>query len=282
MRDGLESAVNWRTRNFQDLIWSRPKNNLRFELAVGFDIPKSIRDELPASKEFRTFRYEAAIGEGKEGQCIESERGILKSSTPRERKKVEGRQTSLFPDPLPPPLDLPHARWEARRTNHAEYPRAFLDSYRYALVLFDLDGSGSHKPREETEREVDGELSRNGWKQRAKAIVVEPELEIWIRGASRKVPEILGWNRKYAELRRWLGEQGLWPEENDKPLDPKEAMRRTMREARSRRSPRKFFELASTISLKGCRDPSFGDFKHMLRWWFPPQDRHREHPNRWE
>ena len=103
MRDGLESAVNWRTRNFQDLIWNRPKNNLRFELAVEFDIPKRIRDELPASKEFRTFRYEIAVGEGKEGLCIESERGILKSSTPRERKGAEARQTLLFPDPLPPP-----------------------------------------------------------------------------------------------------------------------------------------------------------------------------------
>lgn len=166
------------------------------------------------------------------------------------------------------------------RVGAAEYLRAFLDSYRHALVIFDLDGSGSHKPREEIEREVDGELSRNGWKQRAKAIVVEPELEIWVWGTSKKVPEVLGWNKKYAELRRWLGGQGLWPEGNDKPPDPKEAMRRTMRKARSRRSPRKFFELASTISLKGCRDPSFRDFKRTLGSWFPLDAEHGERLDR--
>lgn len=168
------------------------------------------------------------------------------------------------------------------RIGAAEYLRAFLDSYRHALVIFDLHGSGSNKSRGKIEWEVDAELSRNGWNQRAKAIVVEPELEIWVWGASKRVSEVLGWNKKYAELRCWLGGQGLWPEEDDKPLDPKEAMRRTMREARSRRSPRKFFELASTVSLKGCRDPSFGDFKRTLRSWFPPQDRHGEHPNKWE
>ena len=157
------------------------------------------------------------------------------------------------------------------RVGAAEYLRAFLDSYRHAIVVFDLDGSGSHKSREETQREVDAVLSRTRWEQRAKAIVIEPELEMWVWGTSSKVPEVLGWNRTYAELRRWLREQGLWPEGNDKPLDPKEAMRRTMRNSRSRRSPRKFFDLASAISLRGCRDPSFGDLKHTLRSWFPPQ-----------
>ena len=103
MRGGLESAVNRRTRNFQDLVWNRPKKDLRFELAVEFDVPQDIRDQLPASKDFRTYRYEVAIGDGKEGLCIESERGILKSSPQEERKEVNGRQKPLIPDPLPPP-----------------------------------------------------------------------------------------------------------------------------------------------------------------------------------
>ena len=160
------------------------------------------------------------------------------------------------------------------RIGAAEYLSAFRDSYRHALTIFDLHGSGSHMSRAETEREVDSELNRKGWNERAKAIVIEPELEMWVWGTSKKVPEILGWPKEYAELRRWLGEQGLWPEANDKPPDPKEAMRRTMRESRSRRSPRKFFELASEISLKGCRDPSFRDFRRTLRSWFPLHIRH--------
>ena len=103
MRDGIESAVDWRTRNFQDLVWNRPRNGLRFELAVEFDVPQDIRKQLPASKDFETFRYEIAVGEGKEGLRIESERGILISRPRTERKDGNIQQKQLFPDPLPPP-----------------------------------------------------------------------------------------------------------------------------------------------------------------------------------
>ena len=103
MRDGLEYAVNWRSRNFQDLVWNRPRNNLRFQLAVEFDVPKDIRAQLPADKKFRTFRYEIAVGEGDEGPRIESERGILVSRRHSGRKNADTQQKLLFPDPIPPP-----------------------------------------------------------------------------------------------------------------------------------------------------------------------------------
>ena len=103
MRDGIESAVDWRTRNFQDLVWNRPRRGLRFELAVEFDVPLDIRNQLPASKDFEIFRYEIAVGEGKEGLRIESERGILISRPRTERKDGNIQQKLLFPDPLPPP-----------------------------------------------------------------------------------------------------------------------------------------------------------------------------------
>ena len=157
------------------------------------------------------------------------------------------------------------------RTGAVEYLRAVLRSYRHALVMFDLHGSGSHRTREETQREIEEVLSRNGWRQRAKAIVIEPELEAWVWALSEKVPEVLGWNTRYPELRRWLRRQGLWPTESHKPPDPKEALKRTMEESRIRRSPRKFFELASTVSVGRCRDPSFNDFKQTLRSWFPAE-----------
>ena len=158
------------------------------------------------------------------------------------------------------------------RTGAADYLQAFRYSYRFAMVMFDLDGSGSHRSRAETQREVEEKLVLRGWQQRAKAIVIEPELEAWVWSMSERVPIVLGWNDRYAGLRRWLHEQGLWPEHSRKPPDPKEAMRRVMQQSRSRRSPRKFFELASTMSVKGCRDTSFTEFKLTLRSWFPPQD----------
>ena len=182
-----------------------------------------------------------------------------------------GRPHSLKIAPLKFEVRRHPRRDSGCRTGAVEYLRAFQDSYRHALVMFDLDGSGSHKSREEIQREVEDLLHRNGWERRAKTIVIEPELEAWVWAASNKIPEVLGWSTRYTDLRRWLHEQGLWPDEKDKPLDPKEAMKRTMHESRSRRSPRKFFELASAVSLRGCRDPSFKDFKRTLRTWFPPQ-----------
>ena len=180
----------------------------------------------------------------------------------------------------PESLEMAPVRFEVRRhprrdsgcrTGAVEYLRAFLRSYRRALVLFDLDGSGSDRSREETQKEVEEVLSRNGWNGRARTIVIEPELEAWVWSASDKVPEVLGWRKEYAELRRWLCDQGLWPEESPTPPNPKKAMERTMQESRSRISSRKFFELANAVSLRRCRDPSFNDFKRTLRTWFPPK-----------
>lgn len=159
------------------------------------------------------------------------------------------------------------------RTGAVEYLRPFLNSYSHAIVVFDLDGSGSHRSRIDTQCELEIELGRNGWENRAKVIVIEPELEAWVWAASDKVPEVLGWETRYGEVRRWLRNQGLWPLEQDKPPDPKEAMERVMRMARSRKSPRKFFELASVIDVAGCQDPAFGEFLGTLREWFPPHPR---------
>ena len=180
----------------------------------------------------------------------------------------------------PESLEMAPVKFEVRRhprrdsgcrTGAVEYLRAFLGSYRHALVLFDLDGSGSDGSREETQREVEEVLGRNGWKGRARTIVIEPELEAWVWATSEKVPEVLGWRKEYTELRRWLCGQGLWPKECPKPPNPKKAMERTMQESRSRISSRKFFELANVVSLRRCQDPSFNDFRQTLRSWFPAE-----------
>ena len=60
---GLEAAVERRTRNFQDLVWGRPKDTLGFELAVEFDIPEPLRSRLPQERDYRVFRYEVAVCE---------------------------------------------------------------------------------------------------------------------------------------------------------------------------------------------------------------------------
>ena len=92
---GLESAVEKRTRNFQDLVWKRPEEDLGFELAVEFEIPEGVGKQLPPERKFETFRYEIAIKEGRNGIRIDSERALL---MPRENDR--SRQEPLrFPDP---------------------------------------------------------------------------------------------------------------------------------------------------------------------------------------
>ena len=95
VRDDLEAAIGRRTRNFQDLVWGRPKRNMSFELAIEFDIPENIKELLPSEKRFRLFRYEVAIREDDGQLRIDSERGLLISDTER----PASRRVSLFPDP---------------------------------------------------------------------------------------------------------------------------------------------------------------------------------------
>lgn len=155
------------------------------------------------------------------------------------------------------------------RLGATEYLRSFLHRYHHALVLFDLHGSGSLRSREDTGEEVEKKLSRNGWDGRAKVIVIDPELEAWVWTPSAIVPELLGWKGSYSELKNWLNEKDLWPDGEAKPSDPKAALEYTLYEARSRRSARRFFDLASRVSLAGCRDPAFNEFRATLRRWFP-------------
>ena len=74
--DGLGAAVERRTRNFQDLVWGRPKKNPGFELAVELDIPEALRSKL-AEGCTGSFRYEVAIQEGADGLGIRTERGLF-------------------------------------------------------------------------------------------------------------------------------------------------------------------------------------------------------------
>ena len=95
VRDDLEAAIGKRTRNLQDLVWGRPRRNMSFEVAVEFEIPEDVRTLLPPEKDFRSFRYEVAIGENDGQLRIDSERGLLISETGHPAP----RQVSLFPNP---------------------------------------------------------------------------------------------------------------------------------------------------------------------------------------
>lgn len=179
-------------------------------------------------------------------------------------------------------LDLRPFRFEVRRhpnrdggcrTGAANFLRPFLMRYRRSLVLFDRDECGSRLSRAEIQRSVNDNLSRNGWADRTKVIVIEPELEAWVWGDLRQTSRILGWGEDIGVLRRRLGSQGLWERHDTKPSDPKRAMRAAMERApfgpRRRRSARIFGEIAGSAAVDNCRDRAFNELKTTLQAWFP-------------
>lgn len=165
-----------------------------------------------------------------------------------------------------------HAMHDAGcRTAASAELRRFQSEFKQAVVMFDHSGCGDQRPREVIQREVEAGLARNGWRNRAKAIVIEPELEAWVWSRSRHVPELLGWTAGYPALRSWLERNGLWRTGESKPIDPKGAMRRALRQMNLQPSARRFAELAGAVSLQRCSDPAFNEFTRTLRKWFPTE-----------
>ncbi|MBI2194837.1 MAG: AAA family ATPase [Planctomycetes bacterium] len=98
--DGVEAAVEAKSRNFQDLVWGGRGSEL--ELAVEAAIPEERRNRLK-KKEFDTIRYEVRIGLMPEA----SEVGILEERALLKTWKADrpGPRT-LFPMDCEPPRSI--------------------------------------------------------------------------------------------------------------------------------------------------------------------------------
>ena len=148
--------------------------------------------------------------------------------------------------------------------------RPYLDQYRKAIVIFDKHGCGREdSPREQIQRDVEQDLVSNGWAgDRAKAVVIEPELEAWIWTGSPYVARVLGWQDGYDDLKGWLVDRRLWAEGKAKPTDPKAAMKAVLRKTNKAHSAALFGDLAKRTTWCGCRCPAFAELEHVLKRWF--------------
>ena len=147
----------------------------------------------------------------------------------------------------------------------------FVGSHRHAVVMFDREGCGQEEStRDELERTVEAMLSRNGWGDRARAIVIDPELEKWIWSRSPHVAKALGWDGGTKSLHEWLL-AGKWIEdpEQQKPTRPKEAVQAVRKKVKGRLSGAVYAEIAAKASVNRCEDPAFHKFRDTLRLWFP-------------
>lgn len=155
------------------------------------------------------------------------------------------------------------------RTQAANYLRQYLRDYHRSLVLFDRNGCSSSLSRADIQKQVESDLRRNGWEDRSKAIVIDPELEAWIWGFQEALP-VLGWSGSYGSLKGWLSEQKLWRTSAPKPPDPKKALKRVMEHTKNRRrSPRIYEQLAREANFEHCQDPAFCELMDTLQLWFP-------------
>jgi hypothetical protein len=162
------------------------------------------------------------------------------------------------------------ARDNGCRTASHDLLRPLASQYRYSLVMFDREGSGGDAiEREELERQVEGLLDANGWSGRCGALVLDPELEIWIWTDSSELDQVIGWAGRQPPVRDWLRTQGFTLNTEGKPDRPKEALHKALRHVRKQPSASLFAALAAKASLSRCTDPAFLKLKATLQRWFP-------------
>lgn len=142
--------------------------------------------------------------------------------------------------------------------------------YDHGLLLFDHEGSGREAtPSDELQREIDGHLATSAWGERAKAVVVDPELEAWVWSPPPHVDDVAGWTGRAPSLREWLVTEGWLREGAPKPARPKAAFHSALRAAGVARSASLYQQIAERVSLRRCEDRSFRRLQRTLQEWFP-------------
>ena len=154
------------------------------------------------------------------------------------------------------------------RIDGVDFLAPFSAKYGNALLMYDFEGCGdTAKPVTEQEDYLRQRLGKV-WGQRADAVIIEPELDIWVWSRSPHVETILGWKDRNPSLREWLVDREHLRAGDLKPYRPKEALEDALRIVRQPRSSSLYEDLARTVGLKECTDPSFCRFHDILRKWF--------------
>lgn len=151
-----------------------------------------------------------------------------------------------------------------------DFLRRFHRGYSFALVMFDHKGCGREGDQaNDVAESVKRNLRRNGWLDRAEAVVIAPELEAWVWAPSTDVEICLGWAGRNPPLRNWLANNHHWPHRLPKPPRPKEAMAAALREVRKPRSSAIYLQLAQRVDLQGHTEPAFLRLTRALQRCFP-------------
>ena len=155
------------------------------------------------------------------------------------------------------------------RAKGPTFLRSFCNQFEHALILFDREGSGRDTAAPaDLEWQLEAQLARNGWEYRAAAIVLDPELEVWVWSASPLVDRVLGWTGRRPGLRQWLAEEAFLSATAPKPDRPKEAFEHALRHVRKQPSAALFRQLAQSVGFRHCTDRAFRKLQNRLVAWF--------------
>lgn len=139
-------------------------------------------------------------------------------------------------------------------------------NYHHVLIILDAAWEGA--PRN-LQQALDGKITQAGLQDWAQAVVIDPELEVWVWSQFRHVAEALGWKGGVKSMSLWLMQRGLLNPKDTKPKDPKKAAEEVLRYVGKPRSSSIYRELAKKVGLRNCTDKSFQRFAKTLREWFP-------------
>lgn len=160
-----------------------------------------------------------------------------------------------------------------------ELLRPYKSTHRRALVVRDIEGSGREaQGAAALESNLHAQLIQSGWQgDDAAALVLEPELESWLRFGSSHMGGVLQelarknrdqlpkWETKLQEI--CLQHGGM--DQLGKPVRPKEVFQDLLRVYHIRPSNAILGKLAEKESLRNCRVPSFLRFCERMQEWFP-------------
>ena len=166
--------------------------------------------------------------------------------------------------------DTLHTDGGVHRRAH-ELLRPYLNTHQHTMVVIDQQFGGD-RPAGEVRSEILDNLYRNGWAEdRCEVIVIDPELEVWLWQDNPNIAQAI--NYTGSSLRQRLQDQGEWPADAAKPLDPKASIQALIKPQRALKTKVVYSRIARSVSVSGCTDPAFLLFAGTLRRWFPQGDR---------
>ena len=144
------------------------------------------------------------------------------------------------------------------------------NTHRKVMVIFDWQGSGAGVDAVELESDLERQYERDGWETgRVAFVVIEPELDAWVFGASLpRLQQAFEWSQPQP-IRDWLESRGHLQPGAAKPQDPKRAVDAIMELHRKHRTAKMYADLARNTGLARCQDRAFQKFRSTLQRWFP-------------